>query len=219
MSIKDKLGFSFSKLDKELESIQKDADNFALRRVEMMAEMAHINTPTADNDFDITESYDVRLSIEQSKLEQLNLPYAELLCRAASNAASLHVFEVAYEGASEIGNGYKQIMNAQQLVIKELLFHLNSVSGMSAVQEAFSNAASVIEGKLEKYKITTRARAAANVRHSKPGGSKEKQEKIRQLWASGNFKSRDICAEQECAALGMSFSAARKALRNTPDPT
>jgi hypothetical protein len=62
------------------------------------------------------------------------------------------------------------------------------------------------------------AKRAADLRHDKPGGSREKQEKIRAKWASGNFTSRDICAEQECGGLEMSFSAARKALRNTPPP-
>lgn len=61
------------------------------------------------------------------------------------------------------------------------------------------------------------ARHAADSRHNKPGGSRYKQEKIREIWASGKYTSRDICAEQECSALDMSFSTARKALRNTPD--
>lgn len=65
---------------------------------------------------------------------------------------------------------------------------------------------------------TVKATGAANIRHSKHGGSREKQEEIRRLWATGKFTSRDICAEQECARLNMSFSAARKALRNTADP-
>lgn len=64
-----------------------------------------------------------------------------------------------------------------------------------------------------------RARNAANDRHDKPGGAREKQAKIRDIWSSGKYTSRDICAEQECAALGMSFSTARKALRNTPEPS
>lgn len=59
----------------------------------------------------------------------------------------------------------------------------------------------------------------ADVVHNKPNGSREKRSKIRELWASGKYTSRDICAEQECAALAMSFSTARKALRGTPDPT
>lgn len=58
----------------------------------------------------------------------------------------------------------------------------------------------------------------ANARHNAIGGSREKAAKIRMIWASGNYSSRDLCAEQECAALGMSFSAARKALRGTADP-
>ncbi|MGH6796530.1 MAG: hypothetical protein ACREDH_15345 [Methylocella sp.] len=58
------------------------------------------------------------------------------------------------------------------------------------------------------------AKAAANARHSQPGGSRDKQRQIREIWATGKYSSRDLCAEEECAALGMSFSAARKALRN-----
>lgn len=61
-------------------------------------------------------------------------------------------------------------------------------------------------------------RKAADARHSQPGGSREKSARIREIWASGRYSSRDICAEEECAGLGMSFSAARKALTNMPDP-
>lgn len=62
------------------------------------------------------------------------------------------------------------------------------------------------------------ARKAANTRHDQPGGSRDKQRRIREIWATGKYSSRDRCAEEECAALGMSYSAARRALRNTPDP-
>lgn len=58
----------------------------------------------------------------------------------------------------------------------------------------------------------------ANALHNKPGGNRDKQNAIRSAWASGKYSSRDICAEQECAGLSMSFSTARKALRNTPEP-
>ncbi len=63
------------------------------------------------------------------------------------------------------------------------------------------------------------AKKAADARHSKPGGSRDKAKKIRTIWASGKYTAREICAEQECAALEMSFSAARKALRKTPAPS
>jgi len=62
------------------------------------------------------------------------------------------------------------------------------------------------------------ARRAANMRHGKPGGSRDKAAQIRALWATGKYTNRDRCAEEECRALDMSFSAARKALRNTPKP-
>ena len=65
---------------------------------------------------------------------------------------------------------------------------------------------------------TQTAQAAANARHNRPGGSRDKQRQIRKLWATGKYSTRDLCAEEECAALGMSFSAARKALRNSPEP-
>ncbi len=63
------------------------------------------------------------------------------------------------------------------------------------------------------------AKGAADALHNKPGGSRDKQRQIREIWATGKYLSRDLCAEQECAALNMSFSAARRALNNTPQPS
>lgn len=60
---------------------------------------------------------------------------------------------------------------------------------------------------------------AADAKHDRPGGAREKKVKVQQAWASGNYASRDICAEKICGELEMSFSSARKALRNTPNPT
>jgi|ERR1039458_2426333 hypothetical protein len=62
------------------------------------------------------------------------------------------------------------------------------------------------------------AKSAAEARHSKRGGSRDKRATMQKLWASGKYDSRDRCAEEEGRALAMSPSAARKALRNTPDP-
>ena len=62
------------------------------------------------------------------------------------------------------------------------------------------------------------AAAAANARHDKPGGSREKKQQIQEIWASGKYASRDRCAEEECAALGMALSTARRALIGTPNP-
>jgi hypothetical protein len=62
------------------------------------------------------------------------------------------------------------------------------------------------------------AQDAVNARHDKPGGSRDKQKQMRKIWATGKYSSRDICAEQEYAAIGMSYSTARKALINAPTP-
>ena len=48
--------------------------------------------------------------------------------------------------------------------------------------------------------------------------SREKHEAIRGRFATGKYSSRERCAEEEYADLGMLFGTARKALRNTPDP-
>jgi hypothetical protein len=75
------------------------------------------------------------------------------------------------------------------------------------------------EENLSKLLKSENAKRAANRRHDKPNGSRDKAEKIRAIWATGKYSSRDLCAEQEYAALGYgSFKAARNALKNTPDP-
>ncbi|MDD2658355.1 MAG: hypothetical protein PHY54_01585 [Methylococcales bacterium] len=65
------------------------------------------------------------------------------------------------------------------------------------------------------HQKVTLAKKGADAAHRE---HRNRQEEIRKIWASGKYSSRDICAEKECADLSMSFSTARKALRNTPDP-
>lgn len=72
---------------------------------------------------------------------------------------------------------------------------------------------------LTRAVLSKLARERAEARHGGASGSRAKRLKIQAIWASGKYSSRDICAEQECAALEMSFSTARKALRGTPDPS
>ena len=70
-----------------------------------------------------------------------------------------------------------------------------------------------------KAEASQRGRVGADALHNRPHGDRWKKAEIQKLWASGKYTTRDICAEQECAAFDMSFSTARKALRNTPNPT
>jgi hypothetical protein len=64
------------------------------------------------------------------------------------------------------------------------------------------------------------AKKAADAKYNQPNGSRERAKKICEMWATGTYTSRDICAEQEYDGLGYgSFKAARNALKNTPNPT
>jgi len=97
--------------------------------------------------------------------------------------------------------------------------------GMKRVAEVGAEFQMVMEAVVElledkrKREASSKARKAALALHSKPGNSNDKRATIRKMWASGKYSSRDECAEQECAGIPMSFSAARRALRNTPAPT
>lgn len=64
-----------------------------------------------------------------------------------------------------------------------------------------------------------RGKRAAEQRHSQPGGSREKRQKILAIWSSGKYSTKELCAEQEYDALRMSYSSARRALRGAPKPT
>ena len=61
---------------------------------------------------------------------------------------------------------------------------------------------------------SNKGRFAAQKKHEKTNAAKEI---MKEFWTSGKYTSRDICAEQEAAGLNLSFSTARKALRNTPN--
>lgn len=88
--------------------------------------------------------------------------------------------------------------------LRDQLFELTTVQKIEIERNALS--------------ASLRAMRAAHTRHNRPGGAREKHRLICEVWASGKYTSRDDCAKEEAAALDMSFSAARKALRNTPDP-
>lgn len=99
--------------------------------------------------------------------------------------------------------------------------HENKVDTMAANTDAAVKLAerNVLKWASMQAEASRRGKKAAEKKHGKPGGSREKREAIRTIWSQGKYSSRDLCAEQECAALEMSWSAARRALRNTPDPT
>lgn len=88
--------------------------------------------------------------------------------------------------------------------------------GMLTIQTqrmAFSQA-SKSGFEISKRRASNQGKVGSDALHNKQGGSRGKVAEIRQLWLTGKYASRDRCAEEECAALEMSFSSARRALRN-----
>ncbi|HQS03959.1 MAG: hypothetical protein B7Y07_11685 [Halothiobacillus sp. 24-54-40] len=158
---------------------------------------------------------------EYERLKSSNLSRDDLIQNLAESkykSLKLHafvernseVFRIAAEGVEDLILAFKEQDEDHLKLTKIRGEYADTRANMLAILAAYTG--------VKKYK-KEKASNAANARHSKPDGARAKAEAIRGIWASGKYSSRDICAEQECAALGMPFSTARKALRNTPDPT
>jgi hypothetical protein len=63
-----------------------------------------------------------------------------------------------------------------------------------------------------------KGKVSVKKRHDAPGGSRDLAGEMRAAWASGEYKSREQCAEKMHARVGMSFKASRNALIGTPKP-
>ena len=162
-------------------------------------------------------------SLEEHKrvIEERKLSYEDLLDFAACTMADFENYELENEELKKLLDVYEGLLEAQQVAVEMLKQNYNERLGIAELSELFKTIRRFLEGQIRGREQQKKIQGvvAANARHSKPGGSRDKQQKIREIWASGHYSSRDICAEEECAGLGMSFSAARKALRGTPDPT
>jgi len=162
-------------------------------------------------------------SIEQYKARLLTkgLSYEDLLSEAALYASLAEL--VQYENDTQ-----KRLFAAERMMNSLLLAIIRRQSEKhkitSVVTDIVSEAKSTarfLEGALKgrEAQKTLQGKKAIEARHSQPGGSRDKQQKIREAWASGKYRSRDECAEKEHDALSMSYGTARKALRNTPNHT
>lgn len=138
---------------------------------------------------------------------------------AATQMIESHVLAVEN---SELVKKLNEILSFSEAlsVDSKLPTKAKRIVARSILEHSPDNTAALVYSQVTKFeeKASKRGRAAANSLHDKPGGTRAKRDAIRAIWASGKYKSRGICAEQECAALDMSFDAARKALRNTPKP-
>lgn len=164
------------------------------------------------------KNFNVRLSEETLKLEKRNLSHVDLLKFAAMLTLEEEANDLEIQAKNCHLEGQELLIESLHLIVEHQRQIIKTVAELNELADICSNAAEEGEANCEKYLRKKKAIKAANALHDLPGGSRAKQENIRTIWASGKYTSRDICAEQECAALEMSFSAARKALRNTPKP-
>jgi ATP sulfurylase len=92
--------------------------------------------------------------------------------------------------------------------------------GLSAIQDVLNmqpvNALTLAH--LIHLERTRTANKGADAKHNKPGGSREKCEKMRKIWASGKYRTKAECAEKEHTKLAMKFESARNALKGEPSP-
>lgn len=119
----------------------------------------------------------------------------------------------------QLGSGLFPLAHILQIEAEDFdeAIETDSLAKADEVAPMVTPEEAVVVGSSEWRKQT--AKAAANVLHDKPGGSRDKQRQIREIWATGKYSSRTRCAEEECAELDMSYDAARRALINTPDPS
>ena len=167
-----------------------------------------------------TESSFSSLNEHRQHIKDKQLSYEDLLDYATCCRADLELYEFENNALRSLLKFQEALVSVYEEANKIRETNLKEVLEISEFQKLVATTRRYLEGhgRGRATQKTVHGATAANARHAKPGGSREKQQKIRELWASGKYSSRDVCAEQECAALGMSFSTARRALRGTPDP-
>jgi hypothetical protein len=78
--------------------------------------------------------------------------------------------------------------------------------------ESFSETEGLLT-EIAKDKKSKNAKVSINARHDKPGGSRDLKKQINDIWDTGKYTKKDICAEEEYQALGYkTFGTARRAL-------
>ena len=175
---------------------------------------------------------DGKIMSHRKKLQELESKIQEIATEAAATF-TLHQLAKLYAANEVALNVYRDDLIQALATISDLMAILNgeiqksskvTLSDKEKTQAVLELMKAVGEAAKMGFEQQThfaslRGRRSVEIRHNKPNGTRDKQKQIRDAWASGKFKTRDICAEQECEDIGMSFSTARRALRNTPNPT
>jgi len=154
------------------------------------------------NEMDNTQN---KVSLDKAEYERIFNDFADKLPKLVAELAELKEIQPANMKERQLKKD--EITNLEKQ-IDEIRFGVNEKK--STDQNNFEVGSSEWRSKI--------AKKAANAKHDKPGGSREKKKQMRDLWYTGKYDTKDRCAEEECGALNISFSAARKALTNLPKP-
>jgi hypothetical protein len=146
--------------------------------------------------------------------EDLNLDLQQFL--SSLNAKQLDYFS----SIIDLNKSLRLLLKGQDLMINIMQRNFQNINVLTnkanIANELYHDLNLEVEShqrilKKKKEDISSRAQFAAKKKHEP---KKVAKERIIEIWKSGKYSNRDLCAEQECAALGLSFSTARKALRN-----
>lgn len=157
-----------------------------------------------------------RMEFWKNELIKSNLKPKQLIDYAANALARGDVWEAATHCASAENANLKRALRLarksgveieEQDIITPQLIAIYQADATEIASEVNSHHAQI---------LSTRGKDAANKKH---GPINKKLEEIRKTWASGTYKTRDKCAEVEGRKHNISFSAARRALYNTPEPS
>jgi len=173
-------------------------EDFLMRRLE-----AHPRYPA------MVEAFERNLAPMRDFLGKLDATVAKLI--AASNRAQAlsDLIHSDDTGISDVREELKKapIDNAMTLLF---LLRLERERGESEIEREVADKI--------RQQASERGKEGAEKRHGKPGGARSKRSELRELWASGKYATRAVCAEQEYAALGVSLDTARKYLKGAPEP-
>lgn len=156
-----------------------------------------------------------------SKLLASGMSYEEL-ARYAAEGWSWSVFmEDVNRDQEQLLSIYEnQLSLSQRLLMKQI----SATDQLATIGELHEQIVAVrrfregqIAGRDAQRKIV--AKKGGDALSSRPGGSRENSQKMKDLWASGRYKDRNDCAEKGEAILGIPFHTGRKYLRNTPNPS
>lgn len=168
---------------------------------------------------DANSSYEAEIDIRVAKILASGMSYEELAKHAAHGWSWSAFMEDAYEAQKQLLSSYEEQLSLSQNLLKKQISATDQLVTIGELQEQIIAVRRFLEGQVRGRDVQRKnvARKGGEALHLKLG-SNEKWRLIQEAWASGKYSTRDNCAEEECDALKMSYSTARKALRNTPNP-